>query len=87
MISVYSKNKGIGLTVPILMEGSVLQLPAVRKQGVCVCVCVCVCVYVGECLHVFVFRLKDSIVRSKKGPPLSRCEGESFQIQTFDPNS
>ncbi len=59
----------------------ILQLPAVRKQGTSVCVCV------GECLHVSVFRLKDSIVRSKKGPPLSRCEGESFQIQKFDPNS
>lgn len=35
----------------------------------------------------FVFRLKDSSVRSKKDPPLSWCEGESFQIQKFDPSS
>ncbi len=34
MFSVYSKNKGIGLTVPILLEGTVDIYTAVQKFGI-----------------------------------------------------
>lgn len=44
----------------------------------------CVCKKVFTC---FCVQIKSSSVRRKKGPPLSRCEGESFQIQKFDPSS
>ncbi len=35
MFSVYSKNKGIGLTVPILLEGSVYQNDGISNEKKC----------------------------------------------------
>ncbi len=47
MFSAYSKTKGIGLTVPIHLEGSVYMY-------VCMCVCVYVYVYIYTQKYFFI---------------------------------
>ncbi len=51
MFSIYSKNKGIGLTVPIILEGSVCDLN-IKRSGVFSSLFMCV---VGRVWHTIRF--------------------------------